>query len=720
MSDKGRQPIGDPAAALLCALGSALIAIVPFLMNHRAYYHDNMQDQYMPTFVSIGHTLSIGQWPDVTLKVLNGGALLSEYQYALLNPVSLLSYIISARFHDLETAAACLAVMYYSLLGAGAFALARACGANRSLSSLVALSFASNNFMFYWYASSWFPGLVGTVWLVWATVFVIQAASSPIAWAAATITSFMVATAGWPHALAVFALITAVVATCEYFRKGVRAAAAPLTAALTGIMGALPAIVPLLATGGSSARSMETLDKGLLQQNFYNVLAFSNPFQLGHYITFGGIGVAVGAPMFLAAWYLSPLAPLLDWQRLRSNKKFLVILGLAITFALATQGPEQFFSLRYTLRYLPYLHLSLLIAFAVAATEGGSFFSRRRVLASIGILAFGTIASLQVQPDIFSAAIAVSFLLLPLLLLAMYWLPASPDKATTVLIGGVGLIFLITHAFIPQNPNLPDRKISPRVGEMSELSTIPEHYSISVGYLDRAQTFAKNPANTFHFGNMNLVGDVSNLAGYSSLGYKRFNTAFCIDPHGTMCPEAMGKMAEGSKFGGHIWLDLFKVDRISFLTTPDRLPAWNKLIGWSCSNHGNGIECQRIDALPQFSGSASYLSPGLLTHAHADSTAELERIDVQKRAGHDDLILFDRIPWPGYHANFDGHPLTVNATETGLMIVRLPDGNKLGELILSYTPPGQEISLAAAMIAALCLCFGVLAWPRLFLRPATS
>ncbi len=54
----------------IVGVGAALLAIVPYLMFRGAYLRDDMQEQYMPTFMAIGRSLAAGHWPYLTLQAV--------------------------------------------------------------------------------------------------------------------------------------------------------------------------------------------------------------------------------------------------------------------------------------------------------------------------------------------------------------------------------------------------------------------------------------------------------------------------------------------------------------------------------------------------------------------------------------------------------------------------------------------------------------------------
>src|SRR5689334_914194 len=67
-----REVLGTLAAAVF-AIG---LTAIQYVIEPRSFFRDDMQDQYMPVFMSIGQAVMHGSWPILTLQVQNGGAFL--------------------------------------------------------------------------------------------------------------------------------------------------------------------------------------------------------------------------------------------------------------------------------------------------------------------------------------------------------------------------------------------------------------------------------------------------------------------------------------------------------------------------------------------------------------------------------------------------------------------------------------------------------------------
>ena len=153
---------------LLTALLAVATAAIPLVHEPAFYFTDDYQAYFLPGFLEIARLIKAGELPFLTPRLFQGGAFLAEYQYALLNPVSLLLYLALDGFARLDKAAAFFALVHIGLLAGGTHALARLVGVTRPAAVLAGLTAATSGWIIYWGAITWIPGLVSTAWLSWA------------------------------------------------------------------------------------------------------------------------------------------------------------------------------------------------------------------------------------------------------------------------------------------------------------------------------------------------------------------------------------------------------------------------------------------------------------------------------------------------------------------------------------------------------------------------
>lgn len=708
---RGGPSAREITAAGLAALLALALAVTPFLLNHRAYYHDDVQSYYGPALMAIGRSLARGVWPALTLQVGNGGAFLAEYQYGLLNPVSLASCLAISGLNDLAEAAAVLASIHYVILALGVFALARTLEASRPFSVLTALAFVSNNYLFYWFSSSGWSGMVGTAWLVWATVFLLRASSGRWMWLGAVLASFLTLTSGWPHAVVALGAVATLVMVVGALRGGVRGVTPSLSAMVVATLASLPAILPLLAMIPVTNRVPGLRSDGQMIPDFYSVLAVSSPAQFGH---FRGSGAAdmIATPVFLAAWYLLPIAPFINWGKVKRWGRLALIAAAALAFAAATQGPGVIGRLITPVRLLPYAHLSLLLAFAVAASEAGFVITRRRIASCAALILVGLVMSIQVQPAWAAEAALATVLVAAFVWLALKDLVAGSPKGVVALGVGVAGFFVLTHLALPFNLNLGEWGGSSAVRSADHLEAIPSSYVLTVG--PETLPIPTRVGQGAHYANMLLVDGEANAFGYSPIGYRGMANAFCIEYAGQVCSAGLERLTQYCGLGSTTWLDLLKIDHILFINNNHVSTALQFDKTWRCAPAGISAACQRSTPRRMLPGSVAYLSDGLAVRESPGSVAWKETLNVERRQGAGGMIVFDRFAWPGYRARLDNRTLPVAVFGPGLLAVNLPPNVDAGSLELTYLPPYFGWSLAAFIMAALATISLLVAWPRVF------
>jgi hypothetical protein len=232
------------------------------------------------------------------------------------------------------------------------------------------------------------------------------------------------------------------------------------------------------------------------------------------------------------------------------------------------------------------------------------------------------------------------------------------------------------------------------------------------------------------------------MAGYSPIGHVGMDKSLCVETHGAACPSA-GKRLLATSAEGLPLVDLLRIDRVvaykghaikSKFKPPVHRSDW-----FSVYDNGLDAATQRqlesdwrmvsedrqtrtytrrkpIDWAP---GSLAWQSRGMQAVSLPGARATQEDVMVSRRNGSGDTIIFSRIAWPGYYAEFEGRPVRVTTRDYFLLAVDLPDGHGVGKLTLRYRPPLFVPSLFVCLLGFLMLVAGVLGG-RWFMRPKSG
>lgn len=700
------------ALALDCllAIGLGLALASLLLIGHpHAYYTDDYQTQFMPTYYSIGTTLwNDWQVPFLTLKSWVGGNLLGEYQYALLNPVALLLFACLPFFSSLPAGAAFISIVLTGLFAGGGFFFARTVGVSRALSFVAAILFATNSYIFYWYASSWIPGLMSFAFLPWAMAFILRSERERWSYFGAGVFTALTATAGWPHTLLVLGVFVAIVCAVRMVQGAWREMLGPASAALFGCLTGAMAIVPTLSLSQVASRDLGTFNNGFLVPELADVLSVSHPFHLGWMSFFPGYAL-VGSPIFYVAWFILPTLVLLDWGKVRWGARDLVVL---LTFAclllVATQGPEHLGPLRWPFRYLVYFHIALVSALLLMLTQAGFVFSRRRVLIAAGAVCLSGVIALQKNPLdygnilIATAAMLVATAILAALAPARHWLLALFLALTSI------GFWAALHRVIPNNPNLADLEFARTPSKSVSLLEAPKASTLMLSGWS-----AGEPAERFEefvFGQMGLAVGEATVNGYTPIGHLALSPRFCLASRGYVCPDAGRRLFEREPSTGQTFADLMRINEIvavrgaylnkvrSFLSPPWQLARAGKYAIAFTRNLPNG-------GLP---GTLSYPREGISVEPLGPATATSERLRVVRRQEGHDLLVFARTWWPDYRAKLNGRRVSVVPVAGFLVGVVLPADGEVGELSLTWRPPRMELSIGASLFGLAALLVGTI------------
>jgi hypothetical protein len=694
------------AAAVL--LGAA-IAIFPLLASSRAYFRDDMQSEYAPIFVAVGRGLLKGQFTTLTLQMQNGGALLAEYQFGLLNPVSLASYAIASLAKDLPTASAILAVVHLTILCLGTYVLARAFKAGRGMSLAAATAFASNNFIFYWEATSWFPGLVSMAWFVWAAAFIARAHRGRLSWLGAVVFIYLTITSGWPHTVLALGLFAFVLTIVQWRHGARRQAIALLTSLVVGALIAAPSVLPVLGMSAASARPKGFLNTSEMVINLYTLAGVSSPFQLGQ-VKWEGQVIMLTSPIFYCAWFVVPLMPLLDLRvSFLRQRAVQALLFLIAAMVIATQGPDTVGTIHTPIRFVPFLHLFLLLFFAVAATAERPWkITPQRLWLSASLVIFGVFSSVQIQPGVWVNAVLGGMLVGCIIAAFVLVERSAPAAMAFVLVAGTLFVFGETRALIPVNRNLPAWTATAAYIHDANLDATPRSYSFLVAPFG---AFLETPRDA-RFGAMRLMEGRATISGYSPIGLHSFADSLCVEVHGSVCAQAADRLLAASALGPPL-ADLLRIDEIGVyrgnsFTLSDQAQTELDRSWVVVADDGLFRTYTRRTPKNWPLGSVAWVTPGLEATS-TSSRADSERIAISGATG---AVVFARLAWPGYRAKFNGHPIPVTTREGFLLTVDVPPSPGGGTLVVTYEPPLMRPALLVCGIGLFGLLLGFALWPR--------
>jgi hypothetical protein len=694
--------VGALAAALsMAAAASALLA------SRRFFFTDDYVTYYMPGFREIARLLYEGQFPFLTDRLWNGGALLQEGQFGLFNPVSLALYAIIGKIDDLRLAAAVFSLAHIGIFGGGAYFAGRTIGCSRRHAFLVGLLAPLSDFVFYWAATNWVSILVSMAWLAWAWGFLILTARRrAYVWPAAAMVA-MVLVSGWPFAdlaLLISVFLAADVFLLSGFSASRLASAAWLAVALAaGVLLAAPALAPLalydagagrpVLFGGWASELAGLLGVGV--PNFVTHWGYFTPYEFKD----------VPQPTVFVAWF-APLALVnADWKTLMGKPASRLVLLLAGTLAALSMFPGVW-QFRWMFRLLPYYQFAVLALSCLALTQADEQgrrwrfgWSSRLVLAEIGL------AIVQFMPLAWFYVLAGAAILACAAvggrLIARRDLAWTVFAVATSMAAFVGPLILAANAGYPRFPAasalLTGAAVPGHDAEGPTRLTIFEGGEIAGRGLAAWKAYA--PAGT------SLYWPGTNLVGYSNIPRPPFVADFCAGYIGPRCANLATRVTRPIPPTGRSLLDLTATSEIIVEKRADADALVGSVgPGWTLSRGAIGEWRLVRDRAP---GLVTYATPGL-SATLVGRTPSRVMLDVRNAAPRRGLLVVARAWYPTWRARLNGARIPT-APLAGVLVSAAIPANAHGRLDLVFRPSGLSTGIVLAIVGALMLLLTAIA-----------
>jgi hypothetical protein len=692
-------------AAIILGLAAA---IIPYLFNHRFYFNDDQQNGIYPYYYEIGRQLHACHQPYLTLATFNGGNFSIDWELTSFNPIALLCCWLFYFARDLTTAGLLLCGFYIVLTALAAYNFGRSFRFSRALSLVAAAVLSTNNYVMYFYADSWVPGLICQCWLLWTwgSLQRYRSSGSTTSLAFFVIFAYLTVTSGWPHGdLMLACLIIGYAVELVMANAGFARLKGLILATFSAFLLCLPTLLPVFLSFSWINRGGGFFSNGIFMSNLSDILNFSSFFH-PHHLPVWNIASTYSVPLFFLAWFMWIFIPLFRWEAVKSTLTMRVALFVFTACALEMLfSSEQLGPIRWPIRFLPFVHAGFIIAFLIVLNHSESvIITPRRLLASAAVLLATYSCSIFNQPrlmdrQLFGLALSLIFAGLAIAMVRF----RRPVWFSSILILGTFTGHTFTHFWFPNSPILPDFLSSPSVITAASRTIRPfDGYSLYLGGKPQRLDWNKD----FFFAAQGIYQQQYTINGETSLGQRAFFQHFNADlwteirdPHG------LSTLFSRETETGTSFIDLMRVnslciagvdalkDSIIDYVLPLMANDWKLTRKTSSSSW-----FERIHPNLQHT-TLSWSSPDIQVIYEAPPTGEKENIRV--KAGHlGGFLVFTRLYWPGYQAELDGRPLAVTPLDGLLVKVVLPPDCQ-GRLSLTFVPPGLRLGYAGA-------CLGIL------------
>jgi len=701
-SSTGRR-FSEDFFGLLGAWSLGLFAVlVPFLIYPRFYFNDDQQNQYYAYFIDIGQHLRHHQWPGLTLSTFYGGNLIDDWQFGLFNPVSLLIDWLVSPMQNLLLLGLVIYGIYLSLFSLGAYGLGRVFGLTRGFSLCLSACLVMNNYLQYMYCDTWIPGLVSFTWFIWIWVLLEQYRKKGHGLVLAGLIGliYLMITSGWPHTMLMLgALMFGYLVELIFVQRLWARALKLVLANLGALMVTAPFLLPALLSYSWMTRPSGIHSSGFLMPDLGSVLNLSSIFYFPRIRLYSHEYSVY--PMMYLAWFILPLLPVCSWSvAVETLRNRLGLIVLAAASLLMLFGPETLGPLRYPIRFLPFVHVTILLAFLLVISAPGIFqISRPRLAGVLAILFVQFTASVSVVPDTIYLQIVSSGCSLIMIFAALRLIYYKNLQALSLLfLSGTLFVFIATHLVSLKNFDQADFN-SPTQNNTSN-PTVGRPFS---GYQAFVGPMIFDNSKDVRFAAQGIYTGAYTLNGYSSLGH----TGLCPRIHGYTWFEMRDTAAIDFLFSqepttNRSMLSLMRVNRL--LIFNDYMEYARPLLSknWISTSKGEYATAFENAAPDRSLTTLSFASDGIAAKSAGEVTGEREQLQITSNPNGGQLV-FARLFWPGYEAHLNGTPVPVSPLDQILVKVDLPPGAQ-GQLELLFIPPGFRLGLVLAALGAILCC----------------
>jgi hypothetical protein len=543
-----RDRITGAAWAAAAVSTCAVVCVLLFVTDSTQFYRNDAQAEYMPIMRELGLRLRSGEWQFINDRSWIGGMIGGNVQYAIFNPVSLLSYVGISLSGDLALASACLAGGYLALSALGGFLLARSHGVRPSLSFAVGVSVGSLPYLFAVNAAAWIPGLVSYCWAIWAAVAVRRGIDSRMWRIGGAFAVYLLFTSGWVHSIVAGCLFVAAAVLCVApgtDRRG------QVAAGVAAVGGALAGLVPFaVARGyvGWSNRQSDWYTDGFLSTHLESWVQSFSPAVEPYFEFFPNN--PMGTPLGFAALWL-PLGVMLATRPAWRRSAGWVV--AAVSLAVLAVGPSHAGPVRWSFRFMPFVAVSLVMASVVLIEHGRPRRLDRRtcVVAVAGSAFFAFAVDPGPTAPLTTGAIVSALLLTAGLATPIHRRAVVDWVVVAGAVVGVGLLGVAGHL----RPIFGDWRADRHVDQAQAAASVFRGRTLFL--------HDTSGATSTHGALPLLIDGTESVNGYSSVAPGPLADQLCFNAASrTTCDESLDRLAAVDPGVGVPVIDMFGLDAV--------------------------------------------------------------------------------------------------------------------------------------------------------------
>lgn len=685
--------------------------------DHRWFYTDDTESGAVPNWIFLGRIWRSGRLPSIVPEHWMAGNYPVEGQGGLWNPPQILVNLISPSVDDLVLLATGVKWVFSIVLALGVYRICLEYGARPRWAAVAGAAVPFTGFSLFYDQATWVTALTGSAWVAqaWASsVRYARGRSGPIP---AFVFLYFAISVGYVFPALVAGIVSGSVMIGERIRQrawwpSLRLGAVAVSAALCGMITYLP--------GALSSSVTWRADQGVTNDNFL-VAAWSDTFNASIPSALPGIEAWFGQvqpwPITYIAWFLIPSLAFIDWTAARASVRDLSgVLIVLVAMTVATAGPSVMGPLRWPARLLPMVALAALVLVCVLLSRHGTLdhvrarFAAASLLVLVSILRSGSSSPQFMNRHLLWGGAILIVGALALCVAARF---GTRVVAFLLMVTALPVLYFQVASSTPHALawHLPERR-------STATATFPKWPGTTLQLAARAlvEPGTANPDGVYRslvFGNFAKVMGKSYVNAYTPIGYQNFASHLCMSHDGSSCSNAFGAAFATEPSTGRTYIDLMKVDRVvlqraQYPNAESALPP----TGWRWVRVTPAAA--DVAVLERIGGPVSDPTNRISFTDGVTATPLAERDDtsvVRISSMTGGRVVFARLAWPGYSATLGGVPVDTYAVDGIFLAVDIPAGTVRENLVVRWTPPGQQIGFVGLGLGVL----GVLVLEVLYL-----
>ncbi|HEX4704612.1 MAG TPA: hypothetical protein VH352_20965 [Pseudonocardiaceae bacterium] len=700
----------------------AIGACLPLIGNHIFYFWDDTAGVGVPVWHRIADAYLHGHIPLLNLDMWRGGDFSAEGATGMWNPLVVAVAIATYPIDNLAVGIAVGKIFFMLIMAGGSYLLARNYGIRRSLAAVIGAMLPFAGYSFFMDSTAWVNALMTTAlipWVWWTARLTRQGRSA--FWL--VITGYLACSLGNPYSLLAVGLLILAMMVEAWFTGVRRRAVAMAVAGLSVLLLNVMVFLPLLLSESVGYRAGSgTFNDGFLKPSLTNLLEMSSPNVQPEITNFGSSFLTV--PAVYLAWFVLPMLPWLKWRLLREQwRPYIGLYVFGLMYLMLMLGPSQIWLFRWPLRLIDYFWFPVAIIWGLLVNQGlHTTYRRRRVLASVAIIMFGAWLAWGERPNHKFEELIGTAVVLGLVALLIRFGINSRSGFAVLMVGILVVLGLQVHWF-PGNYNVIDYQFPNSTKQLKAQFAKYQGVTVQIANMSDFAGSDLLPDRAYKdvlFGSEYSVAGVESPTAYSGIGYTKMDNALCMIYQGTTtCPQAWQTLWQRPADYSAPFADLMRAQTIvvqnALIDTRNAPPP----TGWhrSPADEQTGlVTVYKRDAPLQWPGGRlSDVTDGVQVTADSMNGTTEETLSYQRTGDGPASLTFARLDWPGYTATVNGQAATVRNGPAGLVVVDLPAGVGNGQVQLSWSPPGTNVSIVAAILGGL-LAIGLIVAPWLSRR----